>query len=27
VNGAYIIVVDVDGRRLRHRLFIARPHP
>jgi zinc carboxypeptidase len=27
VNGAYIIVVDVDGRRLRHRLFVARPHP
>ena len=27
VNGAYIIVVDVDGRRLRRRLFIARPHP
>ncbi len=27
VNGAYIVVVDVDGRRLRRRLFIARPHP
>ncbi len=27
VNGAYIVVVDVDGQRLRHRLFIARPHP
>jgi len=26
VNGAYIIVVDVDGRHLRRRLFIARPH-
>ena len=26
VNGAYIVVVDVDGRRFRRRLFIARPH-
>jgi Zinc carboxypeptidase len=27
VNGAYIVVVDVDGQRLRRRLFVARPHP
>ena len=27
VNGAYIIVVDVDGHRYRHRLFVARPAP
>jgi len=27
VNGAYIIVVDVDGQRYRRRLFIARPAP
>jgi len=27
VNGAYIIVVDVDGHRYRRRLFIARPGP
>ena len=27
VNGAYIIVVDVDGQRYRRRLFIARPNP
>jgi hypothetical protein len=25
VNGAYIVVVDVDGRRFRRRLFVARP--
>ena len=25
VNGAYIIVVDVDGNRYRRRLFVARP--
>jgi hypothetical protein len=25
VNGAYIIVVDVDGHRYRRRLFVARP--
>ena len=27
VNGAYIIVVDVDGQRYRRRLFVARPNP
>jgi hypothetical protein len=27
VNGAYIIVVDVDGRHYRRRLFVARPIP
>jgi hypothetical protein len=27
VNGAYIVVVDVDGQRFRRRLFVARPHP
>jgi hypothetical protein len=27
VNGAYIIVVDVDGQRYRRRLFIARSAP
>lgn len=27
VNGAYIIVVDVDGHRYRRRLFVARPAP
>jgi len=27
VNGAYIIVVDVDGRRYRRRLFVARAAP
>lgn len=27
VNGAYIVVVEVDGQRYRHRLFIARPSP
>jgi len=27
VNGAYIVVVDVDGRRYRRRLFVARPAP
>jgi zinc carboxypeptidase len=27
VNGAYIIVVDVDGHRYTHRLFVARPNP
>ena len=27
VNGAYIIVVDVDGQRYRRRLFVARPSP
>jgi len=27
VNGAYIIVVDVDGHRYRRRLFVARPTP
>jgi hypothetical protein len=26
-NGAYIVVVDVDGRRYRRRLFVARPAP
>jgi hypothetical protein len=25
VNGAYIVVVEVDGQRYRRRLFIARP--
>lgn len=25
VNGAYIVVVEVDGRRYRRRLFVARP--
>lgn len=24
VNGAYIVVVEVDGRRYRRRLFVAR---
>jgi hypothetical protein len=27
VNGAYIIVVDVDGHRYRRRLFVARSAP
>ncbi len=27
VNGVYIIVVDVAGRRYRRRLFVARPGP
>ena len=27
VNGAYIIVVDVDGHRYRRRLFVARAAP
>lgn len=27
VNGAYIVVVDVDGRRYRRRLFVARRNP
>jgi len=27
VNGAYIVVVDVDGHRYRRRLFVARPAP
>ena len=27
VNGAYIIVVEVDGHRYRRRLFVARPVP
>ena len=27
VNGAYIVVVDVDGQRYRRRLFVARPVP
>jgi len=27
VNGAYIIVVEVDGHRYRRRLFVARPAP
>jgi hypothetical protein len=27
VNGAYIIVVDIDGHRYRRRLFVARPAP
>jgi len=27
VNGAYIVVVEVDGRRYRRRLFVARPNP
>jgi hypothetical protein len=27
VNGAYIIVLDVDGHRYRRRLFVARPAP
>ena len=25
VNGAYMVVVDIDGRHYRRRLFIARP--
>lgn len=25
VNGAYIVIVTVDGRRFRQRLFVARP--
>jgi hypothetical protein len=25
VNGAYVVVVDVDGQRYRRRLFVARP--
>ncbi|MFN2570443.1 MAG: M14 family metallopeptidase [Gemmatimonadales bacterium] len=27
VNGAYIVVVEVDGHRYRRRLFVARPAP
>jgi hypothetical protein len=27
VNGAYIVVVDLDGRRYRRRLFVARRNP
>jgi hypothetical protein len=27
VNGAYIVVVEVNGQRYRRRLFIARPAP
>lgn len=27
VNGAYIVVVEVDGQRYRRRLFVARPSP
>ena len=27
VNGAYIVVVEVDGQRYRRRLFVARPTP
>lgn len=27
VNGAYIVVVEVDGQRYRRRLFVARPVP
>lgn len=27
VNGAYIVVVEVDGQRFRRRLFVARPTP
>jgi hypothetical protein len=27
MNGAYIVVVEVDGRRYRRRLFVARPTP
>ena len=27
VNGAYFVVVDVDGRRYRRRLFVARRTP
>jgi hypothetical protein len=27
VNGAYIVVVEVDGQRYRRRLFVARPAP
>lgn len=27
VNGAYVVVVEVDGKRYRRRLFIARPSP
>ena len=27
VNGAYIVVVDVDGNRYQRRLFVARPTP
>jgi hypothetical protein len=26
-NGAYIVVVEVDGHRYRRRLFVARPVP
>ena len=25
VNGAYLVVVEVDGHRYRRRLFVARP--
>jgi len=27
VNGAYIVIVEVDGRRYQRRLFVARPAP
>jgi hypothetical protein len=27
VNGAYIVIVEVDGQRYRRRLFVARPSP
>jgi hypothetical protein len=27
VNGAYVVVVEVDGRRYRRRLFVARRAP
>ena len=27
VNGAYIVVVEVEGQRYRRRLFVARPAP
>jgi hypothetical protein len=27
VNGAYIVVVEVDGNRYRRRVFVARPAP
>ena len=27
VNGAYIVVVEVNGQRYRRRLFVARPSP
>ncbi len=27
VNGAYVVVVEVDGQRYRRRLYVARPSP